>query len=1082
MGEVYEAEDQTLGLHVALKVIREETARNPQAEDRFKREVQLAREVSHPNVCRLHDVGIHESDDGELLFLTMELLAGGSLRDHLMRSGPMHPADVLPMVVQMADALDAAHHAGIIHRDFKTANVVLVETEADDSAPRVVVTDFGLARGSPGKSALASLSDTGAVVGTPAYMAPEQVQGSRLTPAADIYALGIVIYEMVTGVRPFDGGSPLSVAARRLTEAPAPPSIHCPNLDPGWESVILRCLALDPEQRFQSAGAVVDALRDGVASEAEAKTMVDTSTATVSKPSRARRRSLLIGVLVAFAAAVVIAVGGPALWKQFVTPTAQEGTVVESAPRQTVAVLGLTNLTGGEETEWVSTALAELLTTEMGVGEELRTLGGHEVARVRRDMGPWDGDPTTEIVARLHRQLGADLVVAGSYSIVGAPADGLLRVDLRLLDASTGEVVEESGATGTLRQLFELLERAGDTLRVAAGVGTLSPSEALAVKATWPSDPEAARLFSSGLQSLRRSDASAARDVLQRAAEIEADHPLIHAKLAEALSELGYERLAIDAIAIARDNASGLPDSMKRSIDASFYELNRETNRAIAIYQELFDSHPDDIEVGFRLISSQIEVSSTREAAATLERMKEMGDGQAIDPRLHLASSVILRIEGDLNGALDDAQAAGDAADAVDSETLSATARTRAAEILHQLGDMDQAQEQLTEAQRLFEAVGDEWGLAETLEASAQLTHQRGDLATAERLQRRALEIYEGMGNPQGTARARHNLGVIAIDQGNLSGAEALFEQALATYREIGALAEAAASELDIGVALHLAGVLPGAEKRYRSALDLYTEVKDKTGTAMALTNLGEILFLRGDPTSSRELHQEALALNTEIGDPSAMAYETYRLGEVFFAADDLVVARSRFESAISTQEELGEAISVALTQLSLARLDLAEGRHPRAEELARRAEEVLRVEGAIDLAGLAQAVLADVLLASGNRESAVDMARKATAASETSGDLLLEFAAAIAWSRSIGVAGSQEDDAVAALRRVIADADAGGFLQVRLEAQLALAKILLAAGDRQAATEELQTTIRTAEENGLGLVLRQARALLPKD
>ena len=459
MGEVYEADDQTLGMNVALKVIRGETVQNPQAENRFKREVQLAREVSHPNVCRLHDVGIHDSDEGQHLFLTMELLEGGSLRDYLVRSGPMPLAEALPMVEQMAAALDAAHSAGIIHRDFKTANVVLVGSQTEDSTPRVVVTDFGLARSLPGERALESLSDTGAVVGTPAYMAPEQVQGTRLTPAADIYALGIVLYEIVTGFRPFDGGSPLSVAARRLTETPTPPSLHLPNLDPGWEAVILRCLALDPEKRFQSAGAVVNALRDGVPGEAETMTMAETSTATVSQPSHPRRRSLLIGALVALAAAVVMAVGGPALWKRFVNPTAQEGAVVETAARQTVAVLALSNLTGNGETAWVSTALAELLTTEMGAGEELRTLGGHEVARVRQDMGPWDGDPTTEIVARLHRQLGADLVVAGSYSFLGAPADGLLRVDLRLLDASTGEVVEESGATGTLRQIFELLAR-----------------------------------------------------------------------------------------------------------------------------------------------------------------------------------------------------------------------------------------------------------------------------------------------------------------------------------------------------------------------------------------------------------------------------------------------------------------------------------------------------------------------------------------------------------------------------------------------------------------------------------------------
>jgi tetratricopeptide (TPR) repeat protein len=664
---------------------------------------------------------------------------------------------------------------------------------------------------------------------------------------------------------------------------------------------------------------------------------------------------------------------------------------------------------------------------------------------------------------------------------MGAPADGLLRVDLRLLDASTGEVVQESGATGTPHQIFELIERAGNTLRIAAGVRKLSASEALTVQATWPSDPEAARLFASGLQSLRRSDAANARETLQQAADIETNHPLILAKLAEALRNLGYEQLATEKIAIARNNASGLPDSIRRSIDASFFELNHETNRAIAIYQDLYDSHPDDIDTGLRLTSSQIQVSATREAGATLERMTEMSGGEKRDPRLHLMSSVILSREGDLEGALADARAAIEAADSVDSKFLAATGRTRAAEILHQLGDVDQAESLLTEAQQIFESVDNLSGQAETLEASAQLAHHRGDLAVAQHLQNRALEIYEGMGNLEGAARTRHNLGVIAIDQGDLVGAETLFEQALATYRKIGALAEAAASELDLGVALHLAGELSGAEKRYRSALDLYTGAKDNPGTALALTNLGEILFLRGDIASSRELHQEALALNTEIGDPSAMAYDTYRLGEVFLAAGDLIVARSRFDSALATQQELGEAISVALTQLSLARLELVEGRYPRAAELARSAEEVLRVEGAIDLAGLAQAVLADVMLATGDRESAVDLAERAKAAADTSSDHLLKLTAAMAWSRVIAVTDLRHQQAVSTLQKVVADANTGGYLQVRLEAQLALAEVDLAAGDLEKGRQVLQQVIGAAEERGLGLILRRAKAFLPK-
>ncbi len=276
-GEVYEAEDAELGERVALKLLRPELAEDEALLQRFKREVHLARQVTHPNVCRLHDLVLAEPPKGRRkgnpsrwVLVSMELLAGESLAERLARTGPFSPAEALPIVRQAAEGLDAAHRARVVHRDFKSGNVMLVP---EGVGLRAVVTDFGLARADSSEGAevdsvasdRTTLTQIGTIVGSPAYMAPEQVRGEVATPASDVFAFGVVLYEMVTGHLPFEGGGAFQTALRRLSEEPKPPSAWRPDLDPRWERTILTCLAREPGGRPATAGAVVRAL-DGEAS------------------------------------------------------------------------------------------------------------------------------------------------------------------------------------------------------------------------------------------------------------------------------------------------------------------------------------------------------------------------------------------------------------------------------------------------------------------------------------------------------------------------------------------------------------------------------------------------------------------------------------------------------------------------------------------------------------------------------------------------------------------------------------------------------------------------------------------------
>jgi serine/threonine protein kinase len=257
MGEVYEAEDQALGDRIALKTLKAEVASSPRLGARLKREVQLARKVTHPNVCRVFDLGYHPggSSPSQLVFLTMELLPGETLRQRLLRAGRLSTAEALPIVRQLASALGAAHAAGVIHRDFKSDNVILLE---QPGGPRAVLTDFGLARAvEPTDPALSS---SGALIGTAAYMAPEQIESGPITSAVDVYALGVVMFELTTGERPFSGTSALATAIDRLRRPPRSPRSIVPEIGLRWEAAILMCLEPSPQRRFASVAALADAL------------------------------------------------------------------------------------------------------------------------------------------------------------------------------------------------------------------------------------------------------------------------------------------------------------------------------------------------------------------------------------------------------------------------------------------------------------------------------------------------------------------------------------------------------------------------------------------------------------------------------------------------------------------------------------------------------------------------------------------------------------------------------------------------------------------------------------------------------
>jgi serine/threonine protein kinase len=275
MGEVYAAHDLLLKEAVAIKTVRADRVQHQSLVERFEEEVHLARLVTHPNVCRIYEVGVHaatpppdarapgnDSGRAPLLFFAMELLEGQTLAARI-RARPLTRAEAFPIAVQLAEGLQAAHRAGVIHADFKSANVILVPSPG---GVRAVITDFGVARLDPSRVAAEdapTMADEGRAAGTVAYMSPEQLAGDRITAASDLYSFGIVLFEMASGTRPFDDRVGVTAAGRRASGDPVSVRARVPDIDPRWDAAIRRCLQQDPTRRFASAGELAAWFRGG---------------------------------------------------------------------------------------------------------------------------------------------------------------------------------------------------------------------------------------------------------------------------------------------------------------------------------------------------------------------------------------------------------------------------------------------------------------------------------------------------------------------------------------------------------------------------------------------------------------------------------------------------------------------------------------------------------------------------------------------------------------------------------------------------------------------------------------------------
>ena len=387
MGVVYRAHDPTLDRDVALKLLNAQALDSEASRDRFLREARALSHLNHPHICTIYEIG---EADGRT-FIAMEYVKGRPLSSVIPPDG-LALETMVRYGAQIATAIGHAHEHGIVHRDLKSANVVVTPESS------VKVLDFGLAKhlerdpegamqtqeGSERSTLTTGMTQPGVVMGTPGYMAPEVLVGQPADERADIWALGVILHEMATGTLPFTGPTPLEFASAILRESPAPLPAR---VSPMLRGIVRRCLAKEPGQRYQAAGEVRAAL------EAAASEPV-----SAARPSRTAVRRVGWGLAGVVAAALVVAVavnqGG---WRQ-------------GAPIRSVAVLPLENLSGDPEQEYFADGMTEQLTADLSSIATLRVISRTSVMQYKKARKP---------LSDIARELNVDAVVEGSVVRVG---------------------------------------------------------------------------------------------------------------------------------------------------------------------------------------------------------------------------------------------------------------------------------------------------------------------------------------------------------------------------------------------------------------------------------------------------------------------------------------------------------------------------------------------------------------------------------------------------------------------------------------------------------------------------------------
>jgi eukaryotic-like serine/threonine-protein kinase len=1073
MGVVYRAHDEQLDRDVAVKVLPPGALADEAAHKRFRKEALSLARLNHPNIATVHEFGSQDGVD----FLVTEYIAGITLDAKLAR-GALAPAEVIRLGVQLAEGLAAAHEQGIVHRDLKPGNLRLT---ADG---RLKILDFGLAEIMPQASAdgvTATLTRSHETSGTLPYMSPEQLSGEMADARSDIWAAGAVLYEMATGKRPFSQPVPALMINAILNQAPEPPRKINPAVPAGLDALIVKALARDRALRYPTAG--------DLGAELQRPTTLSGTAIQIQpeRPLSSRRVVVRIVVL----AVLVLAIAGSVFFRKHrnqpsnlplsIFQPSNSGTsnsaASNSAPainrRRSIAVLGFKNLSENPEKSWLSTAISEMLTTELSQGEQLRTIPGESVAQMKASLALPDADSFGEqTLTRIRQNLGSDDVVLGSYLSLGKQ----LRLDLRLQDTVAGVTLASVSEKGNEADIDDLVNKAGAELRAKLGIGALSEAQSAQVRASLPSNPEAARLYSEGLQKLRLFDAQAARGLLEKSAALDAGYAPTHSALAEAWSSLGYDAKAKDQAkqALALSAKSSREDRLL--IEGRVHELLAERPEAVESYRSLWNFFPDNIDYGLLLIRAQIAAGHGPEAETTLAALRKLNVSEADGARLDFTDARIAVLLADFKRAQSLAERAISRGRPIGASLIVAQALQVESQAWERMGDLEKTMELSDQARDLYISAGNRRGAARCIVNVGDVLFDKGDYAGAIKQFETALGEFRAIGAESAVRVVLERMGNVFYSLGEYSKAKDYYEQCLTFDQSVHDPSALASDYGNLANDFDAQGDIAGALKMQKQALAAFDQVGDRRGYADTLNNTGNVLVEMGDHDNARKYYEQDLALVRQLAYKRGEAGPLGGLGDTYFYQGDLVNGRKNYEASIALTKELedheyGAQVSVALAALALAEKKYAEG-----EQLTRQSAAFFEKTNSSTSGAWAEAILARNLLGEGKLQDAQTAAAKAIKLSQSGSGQAARYEAAFADARVQAKSGKTAE-ARKELEAVQNSTHRLGYRLYEYQARLAIGEIELWAGSASAGAY-LAALEKDAREHGAGLVADQARAL----
>jgi eukaryotic-like serine/threonine-protein kinase len=793
------------------------------------------------------------------------------------------------------------------------------------------------------------------------------------------------------------------------------------------------------------------------------------------------RSRLMVGAIILF---LVLAAGAGGYFYRAAHRTAPSrsepitsASIPTTRPRPSVAVMGFRNLSRGSEEDWLSTALSEMLNTELAAGERLRMVPGEQISRAKVDLSLVDAEALAkETLLRLRSGVGADYVVLGSYTALGQNGKRRIRLDLRLQDARAGETVAEEAVSGGEEDLFDLVAEAGTRLRQRLDLGALASEEAVRVRASLPSNAEAARWYAEGLTKLRTFDASAARDLLTKAVNADPRNAMIHAALATAWSQLGYDVKSQQEAKQAFDLSVSLSREDHLVVEGRYRQAIHEWQKAVEIYRNLWNLFPDNLDYGLQLASSQTSAGVAKEALSTIAALRKRSEPAQPDPRIDMAEAFAEGSLSDFRHSEEAAASAAKAGEALHSRLLVASALREEGEEWERLGQFENSRDALQRAEALYAEAGDRGGAALTRMLIGELLSDHGDLTGARKAYTESLATCREIGHLKCAAYSLNDLGNLDRDQNDLAAAKTCYQEVLALHTKTGNRAGVGVALSNLGNVADDLGDLAGAQSMRKQAIDIFTELGDQEGIGSQQTNLAAVLAEEGDLVTALELVDRSIASHRRISAIRGLSFALTSRADILEQQDRLQEARKAQAEALEIRQKLNTPEFLAMSGTQSASLSLDQNLFSDAEAAANQAAKQIENLKAFDLEATAYSLLARSLLKQGKLSDARKAADHAMASSRQVAAHPPRFDAMLAVA-AVEAASGKVAEARKDLSTLLAESTRFGYIYYQFEARLAVCEIDLKSSNAVAARTRLAALEKDARARGFNLIARRAAA-----